>query len=263
MFRPAGAGPEELRSLYNEEYFLRTWPGSLGRFFTDFDPAQHNKTRFFARQLAEFERIMGKPGRLLDVGCANGAFVWMAKERGWQAEGVEWSRFAAEWGRRQFGIMIHEGTVADLPPEPDYDVITLWDTLEHVADPRHELHACFQRLAPGGLIAVLTPDFSSLINLLVHAALRLAPRVSEPYLDKLYHADHLTCFDRSSLARALVNQGFTLQWLEGYDEAPEDTETSGALRYGVLAARLLAMAIHREHELLVLARKPKPKHHHQ
>ena len=89
LFRPLELGADRLRELYDEDYYLKTWPGSLGRFFQDFDPDKHHKTRFFIRQLAEFERLMGRPGRLLDVGCANGVFVWLAKERGWEAEGVE------------------------------------------------------------------------------------------------------------------------------------------------------------------------------
>ncbi|HUT54997.1 MAG TPA: class I SAM-dependent methyltransferase [bacterium] len=262
MFRPGEVTQEDLSRLYNEDYFLKSWPGSLGRFFSDFDPARHNKTRFLQKQLAELTRLAGKKGRLLDVGCANGVFVWMAKQSGWQAEGVELSRFAAARGREQFQVVIHEGTVDDMPDEPAFDVITLWDTLEHVSDPSHELHACFQRLAPGGIIAVLTPDASSLINRVVHAAHIVAPRALAPLLEKLYHADHLTCFDRQSLARALVKQGFQIQWVQGYDEAPEDTETAGLVRLGVLAVRVAAMIAHREHELLILAGKPKPRHHH-
>lgn len=251
--RSAAAAP--IPSLYNEEYYLRTWPGSLGRFFRDFDPAAHHKTRFFIRQLQEFERLQGGPGRLLDVGCANGVFVWLAQKRGWQAEGLEPSAFAAEWGRKQFGVTIHEQTLADFHPEHEFDLLTMWDTLEHLPEPRETLKRCFQRLRPGGRLGLLTPDSASLVNLLVHAAHRVAPRFTEPYLKRLYHDDHLVCFDRHTLARALIDQGFILHWIQGYDEAPADTETQGLLRAGVLIAHAAAALLHREHELLCWAEK--------
>jgi hypothetical protein len=90
----------------------------------------------------------------------------------------------------------------------------------------------------------------------------VAPHACAPYLDKLYHSDHLTFFDRDSLARALVSQGFRIHWVQGYDEDPADTETAGLVRLGVLLVRLAAMIAHRQHELLVLAQKPKPRRHH-
>ena len=258
VFRAVAVGEEELQALYNEEYFLRTWPGSLGRFFQDFDPDRYHKTRFFKKQLKHCERLVGRPGRLLDVGCANGVFVWLAKEAGWEAEGVELSPFAAEWGRKQFGVTIHERAVEDLAPAPVYDVITLWDTLEHVPHPKGLLHACYQRLQPGGHLVVLTPDHQSLVNLLVHTAHRLAPRATLPLLDKLYHHDHLTYFDRNSLALNLIEHGFIIHWIESYDEDPRDTETRGLTRVLLFALYPLAALFQMKHEQLIWAQKPKP-----
>jgi 2-polyprenyl-3-methyl-5-hydroxy-6-metoxy-1,4-benzoquinol methylase len=260
VFRDQEVGIENLRELYNEDYYMKTWPGSLGRFFTEFDPDEHHKTRFFNKQLSEFENLCGGPGKLLDVGCANGVFVWMAHERGWEAEGVELSPFAAKWGRKQFDVNITEGTIRDLPPEPAYDVITFWDTIEHLPDPARALRGAYKRLAPGGMLAVLTPDSASLVNRLVHASHKVAPGFTGPYLEKLYHKDHLTYFDRETLGRALCEQGFEIHWLIGYDEDPTDTETSGLLRAGVFIARMAAMIIGRQHEILVWAAKPRPKH---
>lgn len=257
FFRTTQNNLPDPAELYNETYFLKTWPGSLGRFFRQFEPERHHKTRFFIRQLAEFERRFGRPGRLLDVGAANGVFVWLAQRRGWEAEGVEPSPFAVNWGRKQFGVVLHQGTIADIHPENLYDIITLWDTLEHVPDPGETLRLCYQRLRPGGILALLTPDTSSLINLILHAGYALASHRVEPYLKTLYHVDHLTCFNRHALCRALLHQGFLPQWIEGYDEAPQDTETRGPLRLAVTILRLSAVLLHRQHELLCWAEKPK------
>jgi len=254
-FRPQGQEPEDPERFYNEEYFLHHWPGSLGRFFHDFNPGEHHKTRFFERQLAEFETMLDGPARILDVGCANGVFLSMARERGWEAEGVEISGFAAQWGERQFNVRITKGAIKDLPPEPAFDVITLWDTLEHLPDPSSALAECHTRIKEDGILAVLTPDMDSLINHLVNAAYRVRPKRARPFLEKLYHEDHLTYFNRHSLCLALIQAGFCVQWIEDYDEDPRDTETKGLMRLGLYAVHLAAALINRRHELLVWARK--------
>ena len=255
LFRPRGEEPENPAAYYDEDYYLDTWPGSLGRFFHHFNPKQHHKTRFLERQLAEFEGVFGGPGRLLDVGCANGVLVFMAKERGWEAEGIEVSEFAASWGREQFGINIREGVIEDLAPEPAYHVITLFDTLEHVPEPQKMIRECYDRLLPGGVLAVLTPDTLSLVNHLVHAAQRLSPKRAQGLMKQLYHEDHLCFFNREALSRALIETGFLLSWMEGYDEDPRDTETRGLTKLGVYLARAAASVIHRQHEVLYWARK--------
>ena len=256
IFRPSALADRDPAATYDRDYYFETWPGSLGRFFKDFDPEAHNKTRFFIRELREFERILGRPGRVLDVGTANGVFVWLADRQGWKAEGVELSPFAVNWGRNQFHADLIEGSIADLSPEPRYDLITLWDTLEHVLDPRRTLRDCYQRLAPGGILAILTPDTLSLVNRLLHLAVRVSPSRAEPWLRRLYHEDHLTAFNRHNLSRSLVQEGFIIHWIEGYDEDPRDTETAGPVRAGVFLVRLAAALIHRQHELLAWARKP-------
>ena len=256
VFRAGQVGAEDLRRTYDKDYYLKAWPGSLGQFFSEFDPERHHKTRFLVRQLAELSRLCGGPGRILDVGCANGVFPWLAQKAGWQAEGLEVSPFAAEWGRKQFGVTIHEVDLANLPPGPAYDAITFWDTIEHLPDPAGALRAAFARLRPGGYLAALTPDIDSLVNSLVHAAHRLAPRRTRPLLGKLYHQDHLSFFNPGSLAQALLAAGFTVHWMESYDEDPHDTETEGATRFALHLVGLAAGIMQRRHELLVYAQRP-------
>ena len=256
IFREGAVGTEELRCIYDENYYRNTWPGSLGKFFSDFDPELHHKTKFMLRQLRELSRRCGGPGRILDVGCANGVFVWLAAREGWQAEGLEVSPFAAAWGRKQFGVKISEEDLHNISPDPGYDAITFWDTIEHLPDPAATLHAAFARLRPGGFVAVLTPDTDSLINHLVHSAHRLLPGRTRTLIEKLYHQDHLSFFNRGSMAQALLAAGFTINWMESYDEDPADTETAGLTRAALRLVGLAAALLQRRHELLVYAQRP-------
>jgi len=258
IFRAGEVSDEDLKKIYDRDYYLETWPGSLGKFFSEFNPTRHHKTKYLLRQLGELDRLCGGPGRLLDVGCANGVFPWLAQNAGWRATGLEVSPFAAEWGRKQFGVEIIESGIEDLPPEPVYDAITFWDTIEHLPAPSAALYAAFLRLKPGGYLAVLTPDTDSLVSGLCHNAYRLAPRRSRPLIEKLYHQDHLSFFNRGSLAQALLAQGFEVHWMESYDEDPRDTETQGLTRAGLFLTRAVAVVFQRHHELLVFARRPGP-----
>ncbi|MBL7183339.1 MAG: class I SAM-dependent methyltransferase [Anaerolineae bacterium] len=80
------------------------------------------------------------PGRrLLDVGCHIGVFLGIAQERGWAAWGIEPSRWAAREARGR-GLQVIEGTLDDVHLAGEsFDVITLWDVIEHLTDPLREL----------------------------------------------------------------------------------------------------------------------------
>jgi 2-polyprenyl-3-methyl-5-hydroxy-6-metoxy-1,4-benzoquinol methylase len=101
-------------------------------------------------------------GRFLDVGCGGGFLVEVAAALGWQAEGLEVSQAAAEFGRSR-GTVIHAGTLeeADLP-ESVFDLITMMEVVEHVADPVDLLMRAGRLLRPGGALYLTTPNWGSL-----------------------------------------------------------------------------------------------------
>ncbi len=102
-------------------------------------------------------------GRLLDVGCATGNFLYeMARSGRWQVEGVEPNAEAACYGREHLGLTIHVGelTAVDLPPGT-YDVITMWNVFEHLHDPMANLQALARLLKPGGWFVFSIPNLDS------------------------------------------------------------------------------------------------------
>lgn len=103
------------------------------------------------------------PPRLLDAGCGPGFFVQAAAQAGFAAAGVELSAAAVAHARDELGQNVWRGHVcrADLRDGP-YDVVTLWDVLEHLPDPAAALAAVADVLRPGGVLALSTGDVSSL-----------------------------------------------------------------------------------------------------
>jgi len=103
------------------------------------------------------------PGaRLLDVGCAGGAFLVAARDYGFNVTGVEPSHWLAESGRTQYGLDIRQGVLSPgMFPDKSFDVITLWDVIEHVSQPTELLGSIYRLLKPDGLLLVNYPDFGS------------------------------------------------------------------------------------------------------
>src|SRR4051812_40000723 len=83
----------------------------------------------------------GLPGRrVFDVGAGGGIFVAVAREAGWDADGVEPDPGFVEHARRVSGVELRQGTLEDLALDPhSIDLATLWHVLEHLVDPADEL----------------------------------------------------------------------------------------------------------------------------
>lgn len=102
-------------------------------------------------------------GRLLDFGCGGGSFLQRMGDRGWQVTGIDMSATTVCRVRAELGLRVLVGTL----PHPElqaasFDVITMWQSLEHVHQPREVLQEAFQLLAPGGKLVVAVPNIDSL-----------------------------------------------------------------------------------------------------
>lgn len=176
----------------------------------------------FRRHLRQIERVIGPANgrRLLDVGAYIGVFVEMAREAGWDACGVEPSEWAAAEARRR-GLAVIQGTMADPSlPEAAFDVITMWDVIEHFADPAAELERARRLLRPGGWLVVHTMNIDALVSRIM--------RGRWPWLMDM----HLYYFSPRTLEDMLARHGFRRAW----------SGTQGRyLRLGYLASRMAGL----------------------
>lgn len=100
---------------------------------------------------------------LLDVGCGEGFFLFNASKAGFITKGVELSQEAAAYAKREFGLDVEAEPFETLRfPENYFDVVTLWQVLEHVPHPLAILKEVNRILKPGGLLAVSTPDIGGI-----------------------------------------------------------------------------------------------------
>jgi 2-polyprenyl-3-methyl-5-hydroxy-6-metoxy-1,4-benzoquinol methylase len=157
------------------------------------------RKRTFADAIVRIERLAGASGRLLDVGTAAGAFLAAARDRGWEVEGCEPNRWMSEWGSRHYGIQIRTGELFEQDFQSrSFDVVTLWDVIEHTPDPSRVILHVAGLLKPGGLLVVNYPDIGSWIA-------RLLGR-RWPFLSSV----HLYYFTRETMARFLEARSFAV-----------------------------------------------------
>ena len=201
-----------------------------------------------------------RPGRLLDLGCWVGFFPAEAARRGWNATGVEPSRFASSYAQEKLGVEVVSAGLfeADLP-EAAYDVVFLGDVIEHLPDPAAAVRRIISLLAPDGLLVMALPDAGS----------PLARTMGSRWWSVI--PTHVHYFTRRSMHRLLSDAGFEvldirtqpktftvgyyLDRLGGYSEG-----VRRALRRGAGAARLddrLWAPDFRDRMLVLATRRPR------
>lgn len=154
----------------------------------------------FGRSLGLIQRVWKRgPGRLLDVGTGGGSFPFIASKRGWQAEGCEPNRWLCNWALENYNLPIRPGTVFEQNyPSSSFDVVTLWDVLEHTPDPKREVRETHRLLREDGLLVINYPDIGSCIA-------RLMGRSWVFLLDV-----HLYYFTRDTIRKLLEDVGFEI-----------------------------------------------------
>jgi SAM-dependent methyltransferase len=151
----------------------------------------------FAGSLCQLQRLAAPPGKLLDVGCYTGVFMKLAAAKGWTVTGVELSAWASAIARQDGYGRVHSLALEEAGLDPEsFDVITLWDVIEHLSHPAAMLKNVHGLLKPGGIVAVSTHLVDSL------AARLLGSRY--PFFMDM----HLVHFSRPTLKRMLSDCGF-------------------------------------------------------
>lgn len=143
-------------------------------------------------------------GTLLDVGCATGIFLNEMKQAGWQVQGVELIKSAAEYARTNFNLDIFQGFLEDAPfSASSFDVITYWDVLEHTLSPSKTLKESLKLLSPEGLLVINIPNWKSLDRFLFG-----------PHWIGIDPPRHLYAFPKDVLNSMLSNSGFdVIDWV--------------------------------------------------
>ncbi|MBI2766604.1 MAG: class I SAM-dependent methyltransferase [Chloroflexi bacterium] len=188
---------DALRKVYREEYFKSADSASTG--YDDYERDRYCILKTAARRLDTIERFSPTRGHLLDVGCALGFFLEEAKSRGWQVDGVDISEHAVKFANERLGIPARVGMLEEAGYEPgSFDVVTMWDVIEHVPAPVSVLSLARTLLKPGGLLVLSTPDVGSTVAKLTGAR----------WMGFKLAEEHLYYFSRKTVTLALEKGGY-------------------------------------------------------
>jgi 2-polyprenyl-3-methyl-5-hydroxy-6-metoxy-1,4-benzoquinol methylase len=182
---------DALAGLYDEDFYFSTgWSyETLASWVIEF--IQSRRRRRVERHV--------RPGRLLDIGSGDGRFVHHMARHGWDATGIDFSSAALEYARRiRSGGRFLQRALEDCDfPPGRLDLITLWQVLEHIGEPRSLLRRCHDLLKPGGMLVVSVPNIDG-----------LSSRLTRERWWGLDVPRHLVHYSPATLTRALERAGF-------------------------------------------------------
>jgi 2-polyprenyl-3-methyl-5-hydroxy-6-metoxy-1,4-benzoquinol methylase len=200
----------------------------LIKFYTGYPVSSldwhHNESDFY-KQIYQKGLNMIKPScqgiNLLDIGCSGGFFLSIASKQGFRASGIEPNKEESAYAIEN-GINVIGSIISDLDSSSKFDVITLWDVLEHIREPVNYLKNLRSHLNTNGLVFVQIPTSDS-----------LAARVMRDACNMFDGIEHLTLFSARSLdiafkkaryshvnSQSVISEIHTLRNYLGYEPDP-------------------------------------------
>jgi 2-polyprenyl-3-methyl-5-hydroxy-6-metoxy-1,4-benzoquinol methylase len=141
-------------------------------------------------------------GRLLEIGCATGAFLSEAKQHGFDAVGLDASSNYAKF-TQELGLDVRHGRLEDVNfKKEEFDVIAFSHLLEHIENPLSFLEELKTYLKPDGVLFIVVPNEASSTNKILG------------YKHSTYQQpDHLFFFTKITLNNYLEKAGFSTKKL--------------------------------------------------
>jgi 2-polyprenyl-3-methyl-5-hydroxy-6-metoxy-1,4-benzoquinol methylase len=152
-----------------------------------------------------------KDGKLLDIGCNIGLFLKVAKQNGFNATGVELNDECARYGRQNFEVKIFSDHLEKIDfQKDDFDIITLFDVLEHIPDISGFVAEVKRILKPDGLLVIQSPNIGSVMA-----------KLTRSKWEWLCPPDHLYHFTPETIMRFLTSNGFAIKDIRTWEAADD------------------------------------------
>lgn len=181
-----------IKNYYSEDFFNDQ---GAKHGFSDYEGESKILRRTFAERIETLREHMPS-GRLLDIGCATGTFMETAS-RYWDVSGLEISEYASQKAREK-NLKVFTGDLDSSPfTQQKFDLITMWDTIEHLAHPTRTFKTLTRMMSSGSIIALTTGDVSSLV-----------PKLMGKHWHLYNIPQHLSYFDQKSVTLLLHSSGF-------------------------------------------------------
>jgi 2-polyprenyl-3-methyl-5-hydroxy-6-metoxy-1,4-benzoquinol methylase len=189
------------KTEFIEEQYVN---GRFSKSFADIylPSSEYRMKTIFKERVEEIIMPRVNSGSILDIGCSSGHFLKVAYDHGFEVHGIEPNPKMVEYSTKELGLPnIHNGTTDNIElGENTFDVVTLWDVIEHVEDPSSLLSYAFKVLKPRGWVFAYTENFNS-FNYFITGE-----------LSEMFGADvHLRHYTPKTFRCEFENAGFTVR----------------------------------------------------
>jgi len=188
--------PDNLKDIYQESYYQGALVNNTTFGYSDYNQDKEPMREIFIAYLGKLEKLT-KGRKIFDIGCANGYFLDLARERGWQTYGIEISEYGASEAREKGHEVYCASDLKEI--NNSFDCITMWDVLEHIQDPLPYMKAVNNILKEEGVVAINTINRSS-----------WWARFWGKRWNAIVPPEHLLFFSRKSLFLLLANTKFEI-----------------------------------------------------
>ncbi len=158
----------EIGSFYPQQYWWSSAGPDAGALSRCLKGLENRYREFVALDHIRFlescaRRAGAKKRLLLDIGCGSGMMLGLARKRGFEPFGMDMSEQAVALARERYGLKVLQGKVGDdLWAPAQFDFVTMYHVLEHLADPRSALRYVRRLLKPDGNLILQVPNIESL-----------------------------------------------------------------------------------------------------
>ncbi len=155
VYRNPRPTQKEIDNWYQQDFHLTEYKTLYGVEYTE----DKENISQIARQRMKVINSLTKPGKILDVGCAAGFFLNVARSLGWEPFGVEISPYIAKFAKEQMQLNVFVGELHKAKfPDELFAASTIWYVLEHTQDPLAILKEMARVTKNGGIVAVSCPN---------------------------------------------------------------------------------------------------------
>jgi 2-polyprenyl-3-methyl-5-hydroxy-6-metoxy-1,4-benzoquinol methylase len=261
-----GTASKEVYSILSSAYWRDR--GDQKKIYTD-EAVSEGIGGEFLRRMSKIDSLMPNKGSILDVGCGIGQFLRIAKNDGWECQGLDVSAEAVNYVKEFLGIdAVCKDLKANGFSRNQFDAVTMWDVIEHLQDPVGDIKIISSILKKDGILAIKTPNEAGLFKAIGKLIYRASFGKINFHLKYLYYSPHYHYFYPRTISKILEDNGFKILDIEFDDTNLEFARKKLEKHYGKYPSSrifsmslkplcLLAAMLKRQNKMIVYARKVK------
>ncbi len=245
---------QEMISIYSSTQVLQKTNPVLKDYYNYDGLDPEGKTyQDYDRALNELSSLTHS-GKLLEVGCGRGGLLRLAKQKGWEVLGIDSSSDNIK-EIQKYGIPGFCEDFLKYGQTNKFDVVVLWDLIEHPTDPARYIQKSWELLNDDGLLVIATPHYPNLLSMAAKWIYKLSFGKCKFPMNQLYFLEHTTYFSAKVLRQFLEASGFNVVKIYKTATDLKRYNFSTFWRFTISIAFWIARLLQLDNRVIVIARK--------